>query len=115
MTTLLLIDPYEHEIAAVFTEQANEKKVVVYNSMLIHSIKTTGIAVPGGFAGMKHKTHYIYLNAEPNLFARAFREEYYPHGLMQQGYYWVKKEDYTGPEGEYQKALKFMMGAFKKE
>jgi hypothetical protein len=115
MGTLLLIDPYKHEIAAEFTQDANEERVVVYNSMLIRSINTCGIAIPGGFAGMKHKSHYIYLTAEPNLFSKAFREEYYRHGLMQQGYYWVKKENYTGPEGEYLKALNFVMGAFKKE
>jgi len=111
MTTLLLIDPYKHEIAAEFTKQANEEKVVVYSSDLIHSINTRGIAIPGGFAGMKHKSHYVYLTAEPNLFAMAFREEYFRHGLMQQGYYWVKKEDYTGPKGEFQKALKYVLGA----
>lgn len=111
-TTLLLIHPKTHEIAAKYYERSDGyKSVEVLDRWLLAGLSSVGIAVPGGFANGKH---YIYPTDEQDLFARAFQEEYFPHGLMQKGYYWVKEKDYTNPEGEIQKALIPVLEALKK-
>jgi hypothetical protein len=107
MTELLLIDSHRHEIAAEYTQSTLGGKVVVHNQTLLEIINTCGIAVSRKEFGTNKS--YIFTTDEANLFARAFTEEFVAH---RQGYYWVKKEDYTGPEGEFQKALKYVLGAF---
>lgn len=104
-TALLLIHPQTHNVSARYTE----KSVAVLDSWLLHGLSYNGIAVPGGFdPGGKH---YIYPTDEPKLFARAFKEEFFCHGLMQAGYYWIKEEDYIGPKEEVEKALKHVLEA----
>jgi hypothetical protein len=105
MTTLLLIDTYRHEVAAEYIKNGHEKKVVVHDTYLLDIINACGIAVSKRNFGADKS--YIYTTDEPNLFARAFIEEFM---AGRAGYYWVKKEDYTGPEGEFQKALKYVLG-----
>ncbi|MGE0197407.1 MAG: hypothetical protein AB7N99_08875 [Simkaniaceae bacterium] len=110
-THLYLINPKTHEIAAKYHEYENGSKTVeVLDRWLLQGLSSVGIAVPGGFANGKH---YIYPTDEQALFAKAFKEEYFAHGLTQKGYYWVKQEDYTGPEGEIQKALDYVLRAIK--
>jgi hypothetical protein len=110
-THLYLIDPKTHEISAKYHEYANGRKTVeVLDRWLLQGLSSVGIAVPGRFANGKH---YIYPTDEQSLFAKAFKEEYFAHGLTQKGYYWVKQEDYTSPEGEIQKALDYVLRAIK--
>ena len=110
MTTLLLIDTHRHEVAAEYTQGTHGAKVVVHNQTLLEIINACGIAVSRKKFGTNKS--YIFTTDEPNLFARAFKEEFVAH---RKGYYWVKKEDYTGPEGEFQKALKYVLGALNRE
>ena len=106
----LLIDPSTHEAAAKLIEDKGRQTVEIYDRWLLQGLSVNGIAVPGGFTNGKH---YIYPTDYPELFAKAFTEEYFRHGLMQRGYYWIKEEDYTGPEGEIQKAINRVLDAFK--
>ena len=106
MKAQLLISPSTHEIAAELSE---EGKVVIYEGRMLSRLTFNGIAVPKGFVDDIRK-HYIYPTDDPYLFARAFQEEYFRHGLMQGGYYWIKKEDYCGHYGEINKAI---MNVFK--
>ena len=108
----LLIHPKTHEIAAKLTEDSGKQTVEVYDRWLLQGLSVNGIAVPGGFINGKC---YIYPTDKPEWFAKAFKEEYFRHGLMQQGYYWVKKEDYSGPQGEIDKALNCVLKALKKK
>lgn len=106
----LLIDPTTHEAAAKLVDDQGKQSVEVYDSWLLQGLSVNGIAVPGGFINGRH---YIYPGDKPEWFAKAFSEEFFRHGLMQKGYYWVKAEDYTGPEGEIKKALDYVLGAIK--
>lgn len=103
-----LIDPSTHEAAAKLIESKGKQTIEVYDRWLLQGLSVNGIAVPGGFINGKH---YIYPTDNPEWFAKAFTEEFFRHGLMQKGYYWVKEEEYTGPEGEIQKALKYVLEA----
>jgi hypothetical protein len=107
----LLINPRTHEVAAKLTEASGKQTVEVYEQWLLRGLSVNGIAVPGGFIDGKC---YILLTDKPEWFAKAFTEVYYRHGLMQGGYYWVRQEDYTGPQGEIDKALRTVLEAFKK-
>ena len=109
--TKLLIDPFSYEAAAKLSDEQGKQTVEVYNRWLLQGLSVNGIAVPGGFLPVRK--HYVYPTDKPEWFAKAFTEEFFRHGLMQKGYYWVKAEDYTGPEGEIQKAIKYVLEAQK--
>ena len=111
MSVSLLIHPNTHEPAAELIQDETGRRVVLHDKWLLQILTANGIAVPGGFTKNKH---YIFPTDMPDLFARAFTEQFFPHGLMQGGFYWIKKENYTGPEGEIQKALTCVLEAVKK-
>ena len=112
MAGQLLIHPKTHAVAAEVVKNAyGEESVMVYDGRMIQGLAANGIAVPKGFVD-DVKKHYIFPADRADWFAKAFLQQYYPHGLMQGGYYWVNKADYIGPEGEYQKALDRVMSAF---
>jgi hypothetical protein len=112
MSVSLLIHPNTHVPAAELIQNETGTQVVLHDTWLLQIIKVNGIAVPRGFAPNKP---YIFPTDLPDLFARAFTEHFFPHGLTQAGFYWIKKEDYTGPEGEFQKALTSVLEALKKQ
>lgn len=112
MAGQLLIHPKTFAVAAEVVKNAyGEESVMVYDGRMIQGLTANGIAVPKGFVD-DVKKHYIFPKDRADWFAKAFLQQYYPHGLMQGGFYWVNKADYVGPEGEYQKALDRIISAF---
>ena len=112
MAGQLLIHPKTFAVAAEVVKNAyGEESVMVYDGRMIQGLKANGITVPKGFVD-DVKKHRIFPTDRADWFAKAFLQEYYPHGLMQADFYWVNKADYIGPEGEYQKALDRVKSAF---
>ena len=105
MSSKVLIQPNTLTIAAELTEN---NTVIIHDTKLLKILSSNGITVPpkDGYG----KTT-IYPSDNPSLFAKAFVEQYFQHGLMQGGYRWMSKAEYTGPEGEIEKALKIVMQA----
>jgi hypothetical protein len=105
MSSKVLIQPKTLTVAAELTEN---NTVIIHDSKLLKILSSNGITVPPR-DGYGKST--IYPTDNPFLFAKAFVEQYFQHGLMQGGYRWMPKAEYTGPEGETEKALRIVMKA----
>lgn len=85
MAVQFLINPTTKEIAA---ELMPGKKVTIHEQWILNEIAASGITVSNEFKE-KHKTGWrIYPKDDPALFATAFENFSFVHGLQQQGYFW---------------------------
>ena len=88
--TKLLMSPSKTEPVA---ELIPGKEIIVKNNVLLKLITESGITVTPEFK-TKHqmKEWQIFItDNDKALFAKAFEEVYFVHGLQQQGYYWKDK------------------------
>ncbi|MBP7074303.1 MAG: hypothetical protein KBA81_02845 [Rhabdochlamydiaceae bacterium] len=93
MITKFLINRDNLQIAVKLEECNQGKKLTILDENIIRIIKVCGINVPRSFT--PDRSCHIYLDCpDQNLFARAFEQHFYPHGLMQKGFFWLKEEDY---------------------
>ena len=89
----VLINPKTHFIAAELTPG---KEVVIHESWILDFIKETGITVTSEFKKKYNCKWQIYPTDNKALFAQAFQECAFPHGLQQKGYFWREKNDLDG-------------------
>ena len=85
----ILRDPYSHLIAAQLNP---EQEVIILDEHMKKNIAATGIAVSSKFKQENNSDWYIYPSDDKKIFAKAFEQIYFVHGLQQQGYYWEDKE-----------------------
>jgi hypothetical protein len=86
----LLINPRTHSIAAELTPN---KEVIIHEPWISESIEAAGITVSSKFKKEHNCKWQIYPTDGKSLFAQAFIECAFPHGLQQKGYYWRVKNE----------------------
>ncbi len=96
MITKLLINPNGQQIAARLEETCDGKKLTILDPRTNLILVNCGINVPRSFTP-DNSCHVFPDNSDKNLFAEAFEKYFFPHGLAQKGFYWVKEEDYVEP------------------
>lgn len=103
-----LIDPYSRQIVA---ELIPDKEIMIVDKRMLTHLDSIGIVVTKSFKEENNLSSWtIYPKDGKDIFAKAFEQCYFVHGLQQQGYYWIDKKvcDLTTDE-----ALKHVMQAFK--
>ena len=95
MITKLLINRDEEKIAArLFEHDYGKKELIIIDERIKNILRICGINVPRDFT--PDRSCHVHLDhPDENLFAIAFEKYFYPHGLMQGGYYWITEEDYA--------------------
>jgi len=90
MSPIYLYDPTTYFFAAKLIP---DKQVTIYDDWMKERL-TGGITVTREFKE-KYKTGWrIYPTDASDLFAKAFKECYYVHGLQQAGYCWMEEREY---------------------
>jgi hypothetical protein len=113
MATRLLLNPRTYEVVAELTPG---ERVVIKDPWLMRKAAFNGITVPRGFDRDFDNVGRcrVYPGDYPAIFAKAFEEVWYRHGLIQGGYQWVDAKDYTNAvdekEKRRQKILKDVLG-----
>ena len=97
MSIQLLINSRIEKVAA---ELVSEKSITIYEQWILDSVTETGITVTREFKAQFSTDWKVYPSDDPAIFARAFKECYFKHGLQQQGYYWKAKEGLTSRNGQ---------------
>ena len=94
MGVQLLINPSTREVAA---ELFPGEKVVIHEPWILKEIAASGITVSPEFK-QKHDLSgwRIYPAADPAIFALAFKNFSFAHGLQQQGYFWRADSVFEG-------------------
>jgi hypothetical protein len=88
--TRILRDPCHHQVVA---ELEPQQKVTIVDKAMHRNISMTGITLTTEFK----KAHNVNIprvypsDTDAKIFAEAFEEVYFVHGLQQQGYYWEEK------------------------
>jgi hypothetical protein len=88
MTYLNLYYRNGNEIIAHLTAD----KVEVYDKKLIRNLVVCGITIPRAWKKEFNDKLTIHLGDDDKLFAKAFLEEYFVHGLMQGGFHWKDQD-----------------------
>ncbi|MCB1073520.1 MAG: hypothetical protein KDK96_10550 [Chlamydiia bacterium] len=96
MVTKLLINPNTQEISAKITQTPYGKELTVLDKRIMVILINCGINVPRDFTPDR-SCHIFPDNPDKNLFAVAFEKHFFPHGLAQKGFYWIKEENYNEP------------------
>ena len=96
--SVLLINPFTREVAA---ELISDEKITIRDQQMKERVEKAGIALYPNFkdthkerieaAGIALKQSRIYPSDDESLFALAFKECYFVHGLQQQGFFWRDK------------------------
>ena len=96
MTAMLLMNPFTHEVAA---ELKPKQEVVIKDKWMLERIQASGITVSRQFKrdhSMSNSSVYPpppeATNLEKVIFAKAFEDFYFVHGLQQKGYFWKNKK-----------------------
>ncbi len=93
MMTKLLINPNSQQVAARLEENRGSKQLIISDLRIQLILENCGINVPRKFT--PDSSCHVYPNhPDQSLFAEAFEKHFYPHGLMQRGFYWIKEEEY---------------------
>ncbi len=111
MEVKYLVNPNTHSIAATVSEDKNRKSVEIHEEWITNCLNVNGITVPRNFAQGKP---YIFPSDDSNLFAKAFVEHFFPHGLMQKGYFWKNQEDFVKKEEDKQQTLNRITEIFRR-
>lgn len=99
MQPLLLINRETYEIAAELRYDDNDQdkqEVIIKEQWLIDNIKASGITVSRAFSKANKCNGKVYPCDDKIIFAKAFKEFQFRHGLMQMGYFWREKNEYDG-------------------
>ncbi len=100
MTTKLLINPANQHIAARLEGELKSKKLTIQDERIMRILNGCGINVSRDF--MPDRSYHIFPDhPDHSLFVEAFEKYFYPHGLMQKGFYWIKEEDYKKELSSY--------------
>ncbi len=83
-----LIHPYTCQIVAELTP---EKEVIIYDKAMLKSLTSNGITVSSTFKKLNLTGWRVYPGDDKEVFAKAFKQFYFIHGLQQQGYIWESK------------------------
>lgn len=93
-----LINPVTRQMVA---ELENDEKITIHDEKMKEALTREGIAA---YPDFKRKyaitSSRIYPTDGPSLFAKAFKECYFQHGLQQQGFFWRDQKEHellTGP------------------
>ena len=96
MTIMLLMNPFTHKVAA---ELKPQQEVIIMDKWMLEKIQASGITVSRQFTrdhGMSDSSVYPpsfqATNFEKAIFAKAFQNFYFEHGLQQKGYFWKDKK-----------------------
>lgn len=86
---LWLISPYTHQAVAELAPQA---QVVIFDPKMRQALESSGITVTPEFKKLHNtKGCHLFPSEDKKIFALAFEQFYFKHGLQQQGYYWQDK------------------------
>lgn len=88
-----LIHPITHVVVA---ELDPEKKVTILDKKMLESLTINGIVVSQEFKKLNQVGWKVYPKDDNKVFAKAFEQFYFIHGLQQQGYVWENKSDLEG-------------------
>ncbi len=84
-----LIHPSTCQIVAELTP---EKEVIIHDKAMLKSLISNGITVSSTFKTTLNLTGWrVYPGDDKEVFAKAFKQFYFIHGLQQQGYTWESK------------------------
>ncbi len=85
-----LIHPVTHAVVAAL---APEKEVTIFDKNMLDNLIRNGITVSAEFKKLNHVGWKVYPNDDKEVFAKAFEQFYFIHGLQQQGYVWENQSE----------------------
>lgn len=85
-----LIHPLTHEIVAELTP---DKEIKILNEDMLTSLCLNGINVTQEFKDLHRTGWTVYPTDSKEIFAKAFEQFRFVHGLQQRGYFWVDKHE----------------------
>lgn len=85
-----LIHPFTCHVVA---ELVPEKEVVIYDKTMFNNLTSNGITVSSEFKELNCTGWRVYPKDDKEVFAKAFQQFYFIHGLQQQGYTWERKSE----------------------
>ncbi|CUI17953.1 hypothetical protein PNK_2356 [Candidatus Protochlamydia naegleriophila] len=90
---------------ATVAELAPEKEVTILDKNMLESLTMNGITVSSEFKEANRVGWKVYPKDDKKVFAKAFEQFYFIHGLQQQGYTWENKNDSEAPLTEKMKDI----------
>nr|WP_207391816.1 hypothetical protein [Neochlamydia sp. AcF84]NGY95351.1 hypothetical protein [Neochlamydia sp. AcF84] len=97
-----LIHPLTNSVVA---ELIPQKEVNILDEKMLEKLTITGITVSSEFKNLHRVSWRVYPNDNKEVYAKAFEQFYFVHGLQQQGYFWKDKSEGDIPMGKLAESI----------
>lgn len=90
------------------------KEIIISDKRLLNAVTRNGITVTPEFKKLHQLNKWrVYPTDDKRIFALAFEQISFVHGLQQQGYSWENKEDYEITDEELKELARQILTAHK--